>query len=180
VLQETAADGRRFYCMAGLTPFSRPVEGIGRTAAMFLPNEVAHTGKTMRYGWTQPGNAALILAALLAFALAGADAWAKGGSGGHGGGRSASGGKSSSHHARSTHHRNRSGSTVFFGSYWAGPAYWLRQAYAPAEPVYYIEKSEEELQTESAWFYCENDAAYYPYVTKCPAGWVKVAPVAAP
>jgi len=134
----------------------------------------------MSRAWPKPDNKALLVLALAIFALAGADAWAKGGSGGHGGGRSASGGKSGSHHARGTHHRNRSGSTVFYGSYWAGPAYWLGQAYAPAEPVYYIEKNEEELQTESAWFYCEGDAAYYPYVTKCPTGWVKVAPFTHP
>lgn len=126
---------------------------------------------------------ALVVAALAALVLAGGDAWAKGGSGGHGGGRSGhshAGGKSGSHHARSGSVGRGSGSTVLFGSYWAGPAYWMAQAYRPAEPVYYIERSEEELQTDSTWFYCENDAAYYPYVTKCPAGWLKVVPFAAP
>ena len=127
---------------------------------------------------------ALVVAALAALVLAGGDAWARsGGSGGHGGGRSGhSGGKSGAHHSRGTqnHGHLRSGSTVLFGSYWANSAYSLGQAYWPAEPVYYIERSEEELQKDSMWFYCENDAAYYPYVTKCPAGWVKVAPFAQP
>jgi hypothetical protein len=131
---------------------------------------------------SKSGKAALVVAALAALVLAGGDAWARGGgSGGHGGGKSGhSGGRSGAHHARGAHSHVHSGSTVFYGSYLAGPAYWLSQAYAPAQPVYYIERSEEELQTESAWFYCENDAAYYPYVTKCPTGWVKVAPPAQP
>lgn len=130
------------------------------------------------------GKVALVVAALVALVLAGGDAWARGGgSGGRGGGKSGhGGGKSGTHHARSAHHHVRSGSAAFFGGYWAGPAYWLGQniAYQPVEPVYYIERSEEELRTESTWFYCENDAAYYPYVTNCPAGWVKVAPFALP
>ncbi len=134
------------------------------------------------------GNTALMLAALLAFALANGDAWAKGGSGGgsggHGGrGHASAGGGKGSHHNRGSHYRPRWGSTSgFYGSYWAFPAYWLAGPafYAPAEPVYYIEKSEAELQTDAAWFYCESEAAYYPYVTRCPVGWVKVAPFVLP
>jgi hypothetical protein len=151
---------------------------------MFLVKQSAHTGNLMSRAWPRPGKAALVVAALAALVLAGGDAWARGGgSGGRGGGKSGhGGGKSGAHHSRGTHSHLRSGSTAFFGSYWAGPAYWLGQniAFQPVEPVYYIERSEAELQTESAWFYCENDAAYYPYVTKCPTGWVKVAPPTQP
>ena len=50
----------------------------------------------------------------------------------------------------------------------------------PREPVYYIERSEEELRSSSMWYYCESEAAYYPYVSQCPAGWVQVEPFALP
>lgn len=124
---------------------------------------------------------ALLLVALAAFALAGAEAWARGGhGGGHGGGSGHSGGRSGFHHSRSAHGFHGSGSTAYYGTFLAGPVYWLGEPYPPAEPVHYIERSEEELKTDSAWFYCENDAAYYPYVTNCPGGWVKVAPFALP
>jgi hypothetical protein len=26
------------------------------------------------------------------------------------------------------------------------------------------------------WYYCRNPAGYYPYVERCPDGWVKVPP----
>jgi hypothetical protein len=135
----------------------------------------------MKQAWPRTGKAALAITALLALALTGAGAWAKGG-GGHGGGHSGHGsGRSGSHHG---HHRGThpfpgsSSSTAFYGSYWAFPAYWYAQSAPtlPAEPVYYIERSEEELRSPSTWYYCESEAAYYPYVSKCPAGWVKVEP----
>jgi len=132
----------------------------------------------MNGGWRRAGKLALVGVALAALALPAADAWARGGSGGHGGRSSHCGGKSGTHRAGTTHNFHGSRSSDFYGGYWAGPAYWpdRRVAYVPAEPVRFIERSEEELQTDSAWFYCENDRAYYPRVTKCPGGWVKVTP----
>lgn len=127
-------------------------------------------------------QAALAVSALLALVLTGAEAaWAKGG---HGGGHSGhGGGRSGAHHG---HHHGvssfpRHGSPVFFGSYWAFPSYWYAQSnYLPAEPVYYIERSEEELRSPSVWYYCEGEAAYYPYVKQCPEGWVPVEPFNVP
>jgi hypothetical protein len=26
------------------------------------------------------------------------------------------------------------------------------------------------------WYYCHNPEGYYPYVKKCPSGWMKVVP----
>jgi hypothetical protein len=141
----------------------------------------------MKSGWPRAVQTALAIAALVALVLTGAEAWAKGGSGGRGGGggrASHSGSKSGSHHHH--HHGSRShGSSsgvFFYGSYWAFPAYWFAQAgpYLPREPVYYIERSEEELRSSSMWYYCESEAAYYPYVSQCPAGWVQVEPFALP
>ena len=141
----------------------------------------------MKSGWTSAGKAALA-AALLALVLTGTEAWAKGGSGGRGGGGGRaghSGSKSGSHHHThrgSRHSYGASSGVSFYGSYWAFPAYWFAAAvpYLPREPVYYIERSEEELRSSSVWYYCESEAAYYPYVSRCPAGWVQVEPFALP
>ena len=140
----------------------------------------------MNFGWASAGKAALVAAALAAFVLTGTEAWAKGGSGGRGGGGRAShsGSKSGSHHHhhRGSRYSHSSSSGVFFyGSYFAFPAYWFASAPGlPREPVYYIERSEEELRSSSVWYYCESEAAYYPYVSQCPAGWVQVEPFALP
>ena len=32
----------------------------------------------------------------------------------------------------------------------------------------------------SYWYYCENPAGYYPYVSQCPGGWLPVVPRARP
>ncbi|HKU72219.1 MAG TPA: hypothetical protein VJQ51_15405 [Burkholderiales bacterium] len=141
----------------------------------------------MNFGWASAGKAALVAAALAALVLTGTEAWAKGGSGGRGGGggrASHSGSKSGSHHHhhRGSRYSHSSSSGVFFyGSYFAFPAYWFASAPGlPREPVYYIERSEEELRSSSMWYYCESEAAYYPYVSQCPAGWVQVEPFALP
>ena len=141
----------------------------------------------MNFGWASAGKAALVAAALAALVLTGTEAWAKGGSGGRGGGggrASHSGSKSGSHHHhhRGSRYSHGSSSGVFFyGSYFAFPAYWFAAAPSlPREPVYYIERSEEELRASSMWYYCESEAAYYPYVSQCPAGWVQVEPFALP
>jgi len=120
-----------------------------------------------------------LLAVALACVLAAGEAPAKG-SGGHGGSR---GGKSGSHHS-GKHHHHFTGATVFYTGYWPGywPGYWYGTGYgavpgyAPPAAMYYVEKNEAELQSETTWFYCEGEATYYPYVKQCPGGWVKVAP----
>jgi hypothetical protein len=139
----------------------------------------------MGRAWPKAGNAALVMTALLALVLTGTDAWSKGGGsgGGRGGGHS---GKSGSHHHHNGMHHSHpvgGGGGFIYGTYWAYPAFWYADAfpYLPAQPiVYYIERSEEELQSPSVWYYCEGEAAYYPYVSQCPEGWVKVEPFALP
>ncbi len=51
----------------------------------------------------------------------------------------------------------------------------------PSTPPVYIEKqqSAERSATKSQsnyWHYCRNPEGYYPYVKKCPDGWLPVAP----
>ena len=47
-------------------------------------------------------------------------------------------------------------------------------------PVVYIQKEDgAQAATESQsnyWHYCRNPEGYYPYVKKCPDGWLPVAP----
>jgi hypothetical protein len=138
----------------------------------------------MKFERQKAGKTTLAVMALLALVLTGTEAWA---TGGRGGGRSAGGsGKSGGFHHHRHHHGSRyshSSGSVFYGSYWAFPAFWYAQAapyYLPTEPVYYIERSEEELRSTSMWYYCESEAAYYPYVSNCPAGWLQVEPFALP
>lgn len=133
----------------------------------------------MNRAWSRPGKVALILAALAALALAGGDAWARGGGSGGGGKSGHSGGKHGGHHSHGSHYSHGSGSVFFYGGYWAAPLYWLGESYPPAEPLHYIERSQEE-QFESRWYFCESSSAYFPYVLECAGGWVEVAPFAQP
>jgi hypothetical protein len=32
------------------------------------------------------------------------------------------------------------------------------------------------VQEPVYWYYCQNPQGYYPYVTQCPKGWMKVVP----
>jgi hypothetical protein len=56
----------------------------------------------------------------------------------------------------------------------------------PPQPV--IERQPEmymqpvpQQQTEPAyWYYCKDSNGYYPYVKRCPGGWLKVVPIPAP
>ncbi|WP_239252661.1 hypothetical protein [Candidatus Nitrotoga sp. M5] len=60
-------------------------------------------------------------------------------------------------------------------------------------PVTYVERSDEsQIDTQVAsndspqdiqeawWYYCVDRKAYYPYVSQCPGGWLRVAPQPAP
>jgi hypothetical protein len=44
---------------------------------------------------------------------------------------------------------------------------------APPAPTVYIQQ--EKPQTHY-WHYCRNPEGYYPYIKKCPEGWLQVAP----
>jgi hypothetical protein len=43
--------------------------------------------------------------------------------------------------------------------------------YAFDQPTAYSE-----TEQPSYWYYCRDPEGYYPYVTRCPSGWAKVAP----
>ncbi len=44
----------------------------------------------------------------------------------------------------------------------------------PQTPLYL----EPQVQTE--WYYCRDPEGYYPYVTNCPGGWMRVSPTPPP
>jgi len=73
-----------------------------------------------------------------------------------------------------------------FGPYW-GPGYWGPYPYyypayyppavvvSPPQPVQYVERNEQPLQS-GYWYYCEASRGYYPYVKECASGWKAVPP----
>jgi outer membrane protein OmpA-like peptidoglycan-associated protein len=114
----------------------------------------------------------------------------RGGSGGHGGfvGRGGSGGHGGfvGHGGYGGH----GGVGVWFGPGWWGPGWW-----GPGWPYYYpynypyyesppvvqqppAEYIEPPPQSEEQdyWYFCQDPEGYYPYVKKCPKGWMRVIP----
>ena len=86
----------------------------------------------------------------------------------------------------------------YYGPRWGGyygPGVWGPYGYAdpffrpyytyppsvitvPSRPPVYIQQQEPkpaESKT-SYWYYCQTPQGYYPYVKKCPGGWLQVAP----
>lgn len=86
----------------------------------------------------------------------------------------------------------------FRGSIWFGPSVWLWDPffypYYPypyygyyAPPAVVIPQQSEEYilpapqQEETGyWYYCKDAGGYYPYVERCPSGWMKVVPSPSP
>lgn len=74
-----------------------------------------------------------------------------------------------------------------WGPGWWGPYYpYYSYPYYPyAAPV--IPQQQEEyiqpapqLNEQNYWYFCQNPEGYYPYVKKCPKGWMKVVPPSPP
>ena len=73
-----------------------------------------------------------------------------------------------------------------WGPGWWGPSYYdpYYQYYAPPpaviqQPQGYVEPAPQP-EEQSYWYFCTNPQGYYPYVKKCPKGWMKVVPPSAP
>ena len=98
----------------------------------------------------------------------------------HAGGRHAGGRHGGrSHHGRS-HHRGNVflGLGLGFWPSWYEPyAYGYGYGYPQAgiyTPPVYVEQADE---VQSAyWYYCADARAYYPQVTQCSSGWLRVIP----
>ena len=99
--------------------------------------------------------------------------------GGHGGGHGGHGGHGGGH----------------FGV-WVGPGWgWdpFFYPYYPYYPYYYNQPPvviqqepqeyilpEQQPEQTNYWYYCRESKGYYPYVKKCPGGWMKVVPSPGP
>ena len=70
----------------------------------------------------------------------------------------------------------------FYYPYYPYPSY---RYYAPPtvvvpqEPQEYILPESQQEET-GYWYYCKNPQGYYPYVERCPSGWMRVVPDASP
>ncbi len=78
------------------------------------------------------------------------------------------------------HHFRHDRSAFFFGL-GVGVLVTAPFSYAPAYPypVYaYPSYPLPPVQPPVYWYYCQNPAGYYPYVSQCPGGWLTVVPPA--
>ena len=68
-----------------------------------------------------------------------------------------------------------------YRSYYRSPFYGYPSYYqrsVPSAQIVYVQREEikpTQPQT-NYWHYCRNPEGYYPYVKKCPEGWLQVAP----
>ena len=151
----------------------------------------------------------LIFAASLAGPLeqvAHADSAARVSRGGHVGGRDGFVGRGGRHDGQvgryvgygGHRHGGRRGHSSFSTSIWFGPGlglwdpfYYPYYSYRPyqyyAPPTVVIPQQSEEYilpapqEEETAyWYYCKEKGGYYPYVQRCPTGWMKVVPSPTP
>ncbi len=84
------------------------------------------------------------------------------------------------------------GGSVWIGPGWGpwwGPAYpyYYPYPYYTAPPVVvqqspqeYVQQPAPESQEPGYWYYCQDPKGYYPYVKRCPSGWLRVVPSPAP
>jgi len=83
---------------------------------------------------------------------------------------------------------------VFRGGIWLGPGPWWGPPYPyygpypyyPAPPVVierqppvYVQPSPQP-EEQDYWYFCTKPEGYYPYVKRCPGGWLTVVPPSAP
>jgi hypothetical protein len=59
------------------------------------------------------------------------------------------------------------------------PYYAPPTVVVPQEPQEYIMRDDQEDET-GYWYYCKDANGYYPYVKRCPGGWMKVVPYQPP
>ena len=83
------------------------------------------------------------------------------------------------------------GGFSFRSSIWVGPGWWgpwgypYSYPYYPyyAEPPVVIEKQapvyvqpNRQQEESDYWYFCTKPQGYYPYIKRCPGGWLKVVP----
>ena len=89
------------------------------------------------------------------------------------------------HRYRPSHGHDHVRSRIFFDIgplWWPGYPRYSPYYYGPPAvvvtqpPTRYVQAPPPE--SESYWYYCQSPEGYYPYVKKCPDGWMKVVPEA--
>jgi hypothetical protein len=90
--------------------------------------------------------------------------------------------------------RGHGGGGHFRGGLWIGGPWWWDPFFYPYYPYYpsypyysqppvviqqlpqeYV-MPEQQREESSYWYYCRNPKGYYPYIKRCPEGWLKVVP----
>ncbi len=71
--------------------------------------------------------------------------------------------------------------------WWGPPAPLYPYPYYPPEPPVVIQQPpviyqqpQQPPEQPYYWYYCPDPAGYYPYIKKCPKGWIKVIPAPPP
>jgi hypothetical protein len=72
-----------------------------------------------------------------------------------------------------------------WGPGWWGYPYYPYYPYYQSPPVVvqpqpevYVQQPAPQAESQSYWYFCQDPKGYYPYVKKCPKGWMKVVPPA--
>jgi hypothetical protein len=128
-----------------------------------------------------------IMALLLGGSLSGYAAQGGHGGGGFGGGGHVSGGHVGGWHGGGWHGGGWYGGGWYgwWGPWWGYPYYYPYYPYypyyaapladVPQQPEEYVQP-ESQQQEPSYWYFCRDPQGYYPYVKKCPKGWLRVVP----
>ena len=82
------------------------------------------------------------------------------------------------------------GGFSFRGSVWVGPGWWGPWGYPYYYPYYveppvvierqapvYVQPNRQQEESDY-WYFCTKPQGYYPYIKRCPGGWLKVVPSA--
>ncbi len=74
-----------------------------------------------------------------------------------------------------------------WGPWWWGAPYYPYYPYSynpypyysPQQSSEYVEQAPQ-VEEQAYWYFCPDAKNYYPYVKRCPSGWLKVIPSSAP
>lgn len=63
----------------------------------------------------------------------------------------------------------------YYSSYPYYPYYAAPPVVVPQQPEIYVEPAPQQ-EEPVYWYYCRNPEGYYPYIKRCPNGWMRVVP----
>lgn len=68
----------------------------------------------------------------------------------------------------------------YYPYYPYNPYYPAPYTVAPQEPEEYIQQDQPQSTEPVYWYFCKDPEGYYPYIKKCPKGWLRVVPPSVP